>query len=218
MYVFLFKRYLPTAIVGDLDSLDQDSKSYYAQNGVRIERDPSQDTTDFQKCLQFLESNQTRLLGSEKYFVVVLGGYGGRLDHTLHILKVLINQCHNRKIYFLTNDNISFALPNGENFIQTTKGVDGPTCGILPLSGECTMSTKGLRWNVEDTVTSVTGLMSTSNIIDDDQFGLESLPAYCSSTYPKTPAPPHPCAGTNSSSRDFAAPSTIRSSTTLIDS
>lgn len=42
-------RYLPTHIIGDLDSARKDVLDYYEQNCVKLIQDPDQDNNDFQK-------------------------------------------------------------------------------------------------------------------------------------------------------------------------
>lgn len=52
--VFSF-RFLPTSILGDLDSIHPSIESYYSSKGVAIKRLESQYSTDLQKCLTEVE-------------------------------------------------------------------------------------------------------------------------------------------------------------------
>ena len=49
---------LPDLITGDLDSLRDDVAQYYGDRGVSIQRDPAQDSHDFEKCLRWLERRE----------------------------------------------------------------------------------------------------------------------------------------------------------------
>jgi thiamine pyrophosphokinase len=106
---------LPHAIVGDLDSLHSESRSYFAQRAVPIHQHVDTESTDFGKGLEFLRSNLSRrshgagesadktrdnsidkpadsspadssLLDID---VVVFGGLGGRADHAFGTLNDL---------------------------------------------------------------------------------------------------------------------------------
>ena len=50
---------LPDLITGDLDSLRPDVASFYEKRGVHIEGENEQDSHDFEKCLRWLELQQT---------------------------------------------------------------------------------------------------------------------------------------------------------------
>ena len=100
-------RFLPDAIVGDLDSISDGARSYYESLGVRVvDLSRDQDSTDLQKCLEFAAAE----VGKEeqqKYFassssssssspsssspppIFVAGALGGRLDHSLSALSTL---------------------------------------------------------------------------------------------------------------------------------
>ncbi|KAJ2795016.1 thiamine pyrophosphokinase [Coemansia guatemalensis] len=170
-------KFVPDAIVGDLDSLQDEPRLHYAQKGTAIHRYEDQDSTDFMKGLLYLDTVLRKGKGPEDCVVIVFGGLGGRLDHTLHTLKVLFYNHQQRNVVLVSEENLTFVVPRGTNRILTNAQVDGPSCGILPLAGETMLTTKGLRWNLDHQPSSFEGLMSTSNIIDDTQISIEtSLP------------------------------------------
>ncbi|KAK6813800.1 hypothetical protein RU639_010312 [Aspergillus parasiticus] len=98
---------LPDLIIGDLDSITPDTKTHYANLGVRIIHDEDQYSTDFTKCLNYLRAHVGEFLSSSISFaesssepsvsnpekvkkeeeeegreldVLILGGLGGRVD------------------------------------------------------------------------------------------------------------------------------------------
>ncbi|KAJ1720842.1 thiamine pyrophosphokinase [Coemansia erecta] len=160
----------PTAIVGDLDSLTAPVRAHYERQGTVVHRYADQDSTDFMKGLRYLDEHLAAggSRGTTPCTVVVFGGLSGRLDHVMHTLKVLLNEHTERKrrILVVSEDNLTFVLPEGESRVCVTEGRDGPTCGLLPLAGEVILSTEGLRWNLSEQVSSFTGLMSTSNLVE----------------------------------------------------
>ncbi|KAJ2445815.1 thiamine pyrophosphokinase [Coemansia sp. RSA 2424] len=181
-------KYIPDAVVGDLDSLLDAPRAYFAQRGTAIHHIGDQDSTDFMKSLQYLDGVRRAGRRTDDCIVVVWGGLGGRLDHILHTLKVMFNNHLLRQMAVVSDENLSFVLPKGQNKILINKQVDGPTCGILPLAGEAVLTTTGLRWNLDRFPSAFEGLMSTSNIIDDPEVYIESsLPVVWTSEFRPLP-------------------------------
>ncbi|KAJ1861128.1 thiamine pyrophosphokinase [Coemansia sp. RSA 989] len=168
------EQFIPDAVVGDLDSLQAEPRSYYETRGAVIHRYSDQNSTDFMKGLKYIDSVMRVDHDVKSCLVVVFGGLGGRLDHILHTLKVLFNNHKQREIVIISDDNLTFVVPKGRNRILIDKQVDGPTCGILPLAGETILTTSGLRWNLDHHPSSFEGLMSTSNIIDEPSVIIET--------------------------------------------
>ncbi|KAH7930195.1 thiamine pyrophosphokinase [Leucogyrophana mollusca] len=155
--------FLPDLIKGDLDSLRDDVKGYYASLGVPVIKDPDQYSTDLMKCVRMVEEKERS--EGRHYDILVLGGLSGRLDQTVHTLSYLHKLRKTRKRTFaVTDDNVGWVLDEGEHFIQIDHTILGPTCGLLPVGiGSTILSTTGLRWNLTDTESSFDGMVSTSN-------------------------------------------------------
>ncbi|KAJ2863423.1 thiamine pyrophosphokinase [Coemansia erecta] len=167
-------QFVPDAIVGDLDSLQGTPRTYYEERGTRIFCYSDQNSTDFMKGILYIDNELRGGKDPNDCIVVVFGGLGGRLDHIMHTLKVLFNNHLTRQIFVISETNLTFVVPSGKNKILVNKTVDGPTCGILPLAGQTTLTTRGLRWNLNNHPSSFEGLMSTSNIIDDPEIYVET--------------------------------------------
>ena len=122
-------RYTPDLIKGDLDSLRDDVRAYYSARGVRIVRDPDQDSTDLMKCIGALVDDEKaerhvevrmcaaheRALrehtSAQQHTIVVLGGLGGRFDQTVHTLSLLHKLRRSRKRTFVvTDENVAWLL------------------------------------------------------------------------------------------------------------
>ncbi|KAJ6130182.1 hypothetical protein N7512_002962 [Penicillium capsulatum] len=90
---------LPDTILGDLDSLRPAVRQHYEDLGVSIIKDPDQYSTDFTKCLNYLNDHTAEIIASPRnpagqqenkrpshsppdtpLDVVILGGLGGRVD------------------------------------------------------------------------------------------------------------------------------------------
>lgn len=94
---------LPDRIVGDLDSLKPSIRVHYENLNVPITEDPDQYSTDFTKCLRYLNDHAAEIISSPRTTakkpdpdssgknpttsdlsstleIVILGGLGGRVD------------------------------------------------------------------------------------------------------------------------------------------
>jgi len=156
--------FLPDLIKGDLDSIRDDVKNYYASRGVTIIHDRDQYSTDLMKCISAL-SDKEQADGHSQFDIILLGGLSGRLDQTVHTLSYLHKLRKSRKrVFAVTDDNVGWVLDEGEHFIHINHKILGPTCGLLPVGVDSTvLSTAGLRWNLNNDESSFDGLVSTSN-------------------------------------------------------
>ncbi|THH09650.1 hypothetical protein EW146_g8628 [Bondarzewia mesenterica] len=157
--------FIPDLVKGDLDSLRDDVRKYYASKGVSIVQDHDQDSTDLMKCIFSLQDKERAEGKSDLYDIVLLGGLSGRLDQTIHTLSYLHKMRKSgRRVFAVTDENIGWVLDEGEHYISIPHSVLGPTCGLLPVGVDSTiLSTRGLRWNLSDCVSGFDRLMSTSN-------------------------------------------------------
>eukprot|EP00277_Geminigera_cryophila_P017218 CAMPEP_0179439846 /NCGR_PEP_ID=MMETSP0799-20121207/23462_1 /TAXON_ID=46947 /ORGANISM="Geminigera cryophila, Strain CCMP2564" /LENGTH=306 /DNA_ID=CAMNT_0021222637 /DNA_START=177 /DNA_END=1094 /DNA_ORIENTATION=+ len=156
-------RFIPEYVRGDLDSVEQKVLDYYAGHGTLIIKDTDQDTTDLEKCILLILDNSTAYPQRQ---VVVLGAFGGRLDHEFSHYHVLFKY-GGIKLVLLTPGRAAFVLVQGRHVIQA-KGL-GRSCGLIPLAGPARrVWTTGLEWNLdgqEASALSFGTFISTSNRI-----------------------------------------------------
>ncbi|KAJ5794554.1 thiamine pyrophosphokinase eukaryotic [Penicillium paradoxum] len=137
---------LPDAIVGDLDSIHRTVREHYEKLGVSVIQDPDQYTTDFTKCLQYLNTHAAEIIASPERTdespleIVILGGLGGRVDqafsqvHHLYMMTQTqrsIRENGNKSpnsdtkpggggnLYLVSEESITFILQTGKNTILT---------------------------------------------------------------------------------------------------
>lgn len=156
-------RRVPTAIVGDLDSVRDSVLAHYSSLGSAVIKDASQDNNDFEKAFAALSDLCPRL----ELPVVVVGGHGGRIDQTLGNLNTLYMQSQLfQNVYWLDMHNAVLSLSPGEHHIAVDPSMEGPTCGLIPIGHPVDkISTQGLQWNLTDgqLAFGAGGLVSTSN-------------------------------------------------------
>lgn len=133
--------YKPDLVIGDMDSYTNDNIN------VKVIKIDDQDTTDFTKCVMYLED-----IGVTD--ITVIGGYGGRLDHQCANLQTIIKS--KAKITMVDKDNYTCKILKGNNKFQANG-----YCGLIPLS-KSKVTTKGFRWDVDGEL-EFEGLISTSN-------------------------------------------------------
>lgn len=105
--------------------------------------------------------------------IVAVGAHGGRLDHILSNLSTL-HTFRDVDIVLCGDGNLSRLVPAGKAVIKPHRKVEGPSCGLIPLQGRAVASSRGLRWNLDATEMEIGGLVSTSNIIEDDEVWVET--------------------------------------------
>lgn len=129
--------FIPDAIVGDLDSIDETVHKRVPAS--RLHRDGRLDTTDLEKAIDFaLQQGMTE--------IDIVGAGGGRADHALANLSVLINRRGRARI---TMHDELFAI----SLVEGSSSVEGPVGTVVSLVaiGECTgVTTSGMRWDLDN--------------------------------------------------------------------
>ncbi|EPY50909.1 thiamine diphosphokinase Tnr3 [Schizosaccharomyces cryophilus OY26] len=156
----------PDILVGDFDSLTNETREHYKRMGVQILHDPDQYSTDFMKAQKVIQENGISV-------IFTLCGMDGRVDHALGNLNHLYWSYAKHKetqLYILSEANVTWLLPSGESSINCGTIVN-KHCGILPVGRDAfVLRTDGLKWNLENQVCSFGGLISSCNIICKPQI------------------------------------------------
>ncbi|TYZ60286.1 hypothetical protein PybrP1_009033 [[Pythium] brassicae (nom. inval.)] len=160
----------PHCIKGDLDSLREDVRAFYAARGALVERDPGQDSNDLDKCLELIFARQEREPARGRFAVVIFGALGGRLDQEMQNLNALF--CwHDRfqQLALLSEDATArLLLPGARHVIEPNFAFETRTCGLIPLAGACAATTTaGLQWDLRGQEMRFGGLISSSNHVAD---------------------------------------------------
>jgi thiamine pyrophosphokinase len=157
---------LPDYVVGDFDSASQESLAHYRNLGVQVVKDENQDINDLEKCVNVIPRGIP---------VVMIGVFGRRLDHEFGAINVAYRHKEKFDFLMLSQDNLAALVSPGKTRIQCDMEIQGPACGVVPLGVECkSISSKGLRWNLENHVLKFGGLVSTSNILDEKNVDIET--------------------------------------------
>lgn len=131
-------------IIGDLDSLDDDTFTHYQGTNVAIIKNPSQYSNDFEKALDYaLEEYKPRRIS-------VLGIHGKRTDHLLTNFSVLLR-------YSRIHGDISAYDATHKHFFlhenHTKAVIDGnieSQLSLTPMPIAYGVTTKGLFYPIND--------------------------------------------------------------------
>jgi thiamine pyrophosphokinase len=135
----------PAAVIGDLDSLDAETRS--ALPPGRVHRIADQETTDFDKCLRNIRAP----------LVLAVGFTGARLDHEMAAFSTLLQHA-GRACLLVGEHDVAFVAP----FELRLALEPGTRVSLFPM-GEVTGESRGLRWPIEGLKFAPGGRIGTSN-------------------------------------------------------
>lgn len=162
------EEYLPDLITGDFDSIQPYVKSYYEEQNVEIVETPDQNSTDFTKALKAVSD---KIKEKEIRSVIVLGSFGGRLDHMFANINSLYeaSEITEAQIILISVDTVAFLLQPGQHTISVDPRTCAEWCGLIPVGEPCnSVTTKGLKWNLDKQRLKFGDLISTSNTFESE--------------------------------------------------
>ena len=127
----------PDVVVGDMDSVTQQSLTRAEGEGVVIERHPTdKDATDLELAIDVAHGRGFR-------FATIIGGTGGRFAHTL-ANALLLTRSGEIRLDWMTSHARITALRAGESGVFPAD--EGRLLSILAVGGPAGCSSSGLRW------------------------------------------------------------------------
>lgn len=141
--IFYKNNILPNLLVGDLDSIDKKSLTYFKDNKIKIEKYPCEkDLTDLEIGLNSLINN-----GCDKIYA--LGTIGTRIDHSLANIMIL------KKMYDLNYKCYMINDKNRVQYIESKKEIiiykEYENISIVPLSENgINVSLEGFYYKITD--------------------------------------------------------------------
>lgn len=131
-------------LLGDLDSIGDESLSYVEKNGIEIKKFPAKkDFTDTELALSYLVDEGYK-------DIIILGALGTRLDHELANLLNLKKLYKNRIRAKIEDDynEVIYVEEGSYDFEKTNKKY----FSLISASDKLNFSTKGLYYEVENLV------------------------------------------------------------------
>ncbi|XP_062520262.1 thiamin pyrophosphokinase 1-like [Corticium candelabrum] len=169
-------KYVPDIICGDMDSISSEVLTYYKLKGCEIVTNSCQDTTDFTKCVsELLWRHTTNQLRFDK--IVTVCSTGGRLDHMMGVIQTLFLFSSDSlpSITVVAPESVTCLLHPGKHRINVGSDMLGTYCGLIPVGHPCnSVTTSGLKWNLDNQGMAFGQLISTSNCVTDDVICVET--------------------------------------------
>ncbi|XP_032512977.2 thiamin pyrophosphokinase 1 isoform X2 [Danaus plexippus] len=176
----------PDLVTGDFDSISEEMLQKYKDKHCKIISTPDQDFTDFTKAIielnNYCEENKVQM-----DYALVMAQNSGRLDQilgniqTLHLIKENRLLHPQTRVYMLSDDSISWLLHPGDHIIEIPLASRNGNawCSLIPVGEPCiSVTTSGLKWNLDNQKLNFGGLISTSNTFD----GSDQVKVKCSHT------------------------------------
>lgn len=165
---------VPDYVTGDFDSASKETLEYYKSKGSNVIHTPDQDHTDFTKALQVLGKNTCSKVPPLKLdWVLVICGSFDRVDHMMSIFNTLYESnelLDGASVCLLLENSLTWLLRAGKHRILTPQHLTGSWCGLIPVGAPCTsVTTTGLKWNLDHSEMSFGKLISTSNAFDGSE-------------------------------------------------
>lgn len=143
-------------VVGDFDSCDARSERTF-QSLTKLER-VDQNSNDLEKCIDFAISQGISNL-------LIMGAIGGRLDHTLANLSLMVKYHNHMQIVLYHESSRSFVISRtsiGDNPLEIPNKVPDRILSITPWGVDAEVSVTNAKWCLDRAILS-TGSQGVSN-------------------------------------------------------
>lgn len=158
----LFKLSLdPNTLIGDLDSISENSLDKVKKNGVDIIAfNSNKDQTDFELALNYLE-------GVENSIIYIIGGESGEIDHLLSIFLLIPSKSFFENIIWVYGDKkIIFRQKLKLNVKKMSK------FSIIPITNLSNLSIDGAEWNLENKNIQFGETTTLRNVANKDEINV----------------------------------------------
>ena len=148
----------PTFIVGDIDSVSEETKTNFAD---RIVLNTDQETNDQTKAVEFAQNR-----GAKN--VIILGATGKREDHTIGNISLLLDYAEKLEVLSISNSGIFRPVLQS----QTLPSFKGQQVSIFSLGTPAAVTSKDLKYPLSK-ITLSSWWMGTLNECLSESFSLE---------------------------------------------
>jgi thiamine pyrophosphokinase len=155
----------PHVVIGDLDSLDPELKSYLLDRHVGLIAAPQEkDESDLELALVY----------AVKFHdgpILIFGGTGGRLDQTLsNILLLSLPDLNGRKVFLVEPHQKAWIIESKTTIV----GKQGDLVSLIPNWGRVRVRrTEGLKWPLQNEWLYPGPARGVSNLMTEDQATIQ---------------------------------------------
>lgn len=160
------------AVVGDFDSLSPADIDQLTQRNIALHSSADQDTTDFEKCLQFCVAQNLRR-------AVVVGFEGGDIDHLIGNWSAIHQYAHELSLDIVTASQM---MTIGKGVLRLSTEV-GNVVSIIPHT-YARVSSEGLEWPLDRMELTFGQRLGTRNKALSDQVAITIHSGVASVVFP----------------------------------
>ncbi len=150
---------LPGTVIGDFDSITDETRKVFSARGVEMLRLERQDDTDFEKALKLLVERGCK-------HVVILGLTGKLLDHTLGNFSILLRYVDTLRVAMFDRDYRMDVLTSSGSF----RSEPGDRVSVVPLRTARDVHYDGLQYPLDGEDLSFGDLEGTCNTALGERF------------------------------------------------
>ncbi|KAM7313226.1 thiamine pyrophosphokinase 1 [Ixodes scapularis] len=163
------EQFLPDYLTGDFDSVSKETMEFYKSRGTKVVHTPDQDRTDLTKALMVIGEHCQEHSLQVDYVLVICGSFD-RMDHMMadfNTLFVSRGFLGSATACLMLDNSLTWLLDTGRHRVRTPLHLVGSWCGLVPLGQPSqSVTTTGLKWNLDKSAMNFGGLISTSNMFD----------------------------------------------------
>lgn len=147
----------PHVLIGDFDTADPDNVTELECRGAKVLRlQPEKNETDTEAAINYALSAGAR-------DIVILGALGGRLDHALSNIMMLVRADSAGAKCTIVDNTCELFVSSNEFLLN---GHAGQTISILPLTGEVCVNASGLKYPLNNLLLKWGSSRGVSNIME----------------------------------------------------
>jgi thiamine pyrophosphokinase len=128
----------PSFIIGDLDSVSEETLKYYSSSLI-IDLSHDQETTDLEKSCRLLKDQ-------DHHRIIVCGFSGGRYDHTISNLLTVVRWIPTLDLLLVDNDGYGLFLDGYDRTACVLDVPRGTTISLIPCGVTGPITTYGLQY------------------------------------------------------------------------
>ncbi|XP_076623069.1 thiamine pyrophosphokinase 1-like [Colletes latitarsis] len=174
-----YSKYVPDFIIGDLDSCSSTVLEQMKSMGSMVVETPDQSHTDYTKALiQIGELDKKANMKIKAIYVFV--ETSGRFDHLLGNINTLCMSdqfIKDIQIIQIANNSLTWLLRPGFHSINIPNLLVQNTspCGLFPIGAPVnSITTTGLKWNLNNATMQFGGLVSSSNTYSSSEITINT--------------------------------------------
>ncbi len=161
----------PDVLIGDLDSITEDSLKICQNHNTKIKKFPREkDETDLELALAYAET-YLQGYGCQEDAIYLYAAAGRRLDHLLGNISLMLGFAEkNRRIKLVDSSFTAWVMLPGKELL---KGIEGQQLSIISLSEQARVTSRGLYYELNNLTLFQNTTRGISNVFNEELAEIE---------------------------------------------